>query len=124
MEVTKFRISVILGALGVVTGAFGAHMLKSMLTVDRLQSWKTAVFYLFIHTLVMLLLSSGAIKTDKHSVLNTSWTLFFVGILLFCGSIFLLSLKAHLPFSVTWLGPITPIGGVCFIAGWLYLLRV
>jgi len=123
MDKTKFEISVIIGALGVIAGAFGAHALKAVLTSDQLNSWKTAVLYLFIHVLLLLILSGGAIKGDKK-VISQSWTAIAVGILLFSGSIFLLSLQDVLGIDLSLLGPITPIGGVCFIGGWLWLLRL
>lgn len=124
MDVQKAKISAVLGASGVVLGAFGAHALRELLEAQQLDSWKTGVLYLFVHTGIMLLLSLASLNKPQRRVATTSWWLFFVGIVLFSGSIFFLSLKDQLPFSVSWLGPVTPIGGVCFIAGWLLLLRL
>lgn len=124
MDISKAKISASLAAIGVVLGAFGAHALRDLLEVRQLESWKTAVLYLFIHTVAMLVLSLVSFDGPQRRIANTSWYLFAAGILLFSGSIFMLSLKAQVSFPVSWLGPVTPIGGVCFIAGWLYLLRL
>jgi uncharacterized membrane protein YgdD (TMEM256/DUF423 family) len=106
----------VLLALGVVCGAFGAHSLKSILSITSLQVWQTAVLYHFIHALGLLLLVQYV-----HQSTWTQWAvrLLFAGILCFSGSLYLLACKDHLPLPVAWLGPITPIGGVLWIAGWI-----
>lgn len=112
-------------ALGVVAGAFGAHSLKTVLADNSLQSWKTAVLYLLLHGMAMLVLAIWDEYSENcFSYIGLSWKCFLGGIFLFSGSIFLLATKSIHGLPVSWLGPITPIGGVFFIAGWLNLLRL
>lgn len=107
-------ISAGLGALAVVCGAFGAHALKSRLTADQLSAWNTAVLYHLLHSVVILALALYAAHAAKPTTLPM-W-LFAAGIALFSGSIYLLVLTKQ-----SWLGPVTPIGGLLLIAGWLSL---
>ena len=105
-----------LGCLaGVTAGAFGAHALERVVTADRLVTWGKGVDYLFIHALGLVLL--GMLEATRlrrcHLV---SGGLMLAGILLFSGSLFTLVLSGK-----TWLGMITPLGGVSFIAAWLVL---
>ena len=105
------------GSLGVIFGAFGAHALKAILTEQALANWQTAVQYQFIHSLALLFLSA---QPKTKQIRMASW--FFVfGILLFSGSLYLLSLRDILVLPLSFLGPITPIGGLFFTAGWLIL---
>lgn len=108
-------VSSLLGTLGVVLGAFGAHALRGRLTPDQLASWSTAVQYHLLHSVVLLALALWASSTSRSIQLPA--TLFAAGIVLFSGSIYGLLLTEQ-----RWLGPVTPIGGLCFIAGWLSLL--
>jgi uncharacterized membrane protein YgdD (TMEM256/DUF423 family) len=108
---TAFRIAAVLGFLGVGLGAFGAHGLKHMLTENgTLAIWEKAVFYHFIHTVVLLLLAYRA------PLQRGPWLCFFAGIVIFSGSLYLLALT-----NVKLLGAITPFGGVSFMMGWLWL---
>lgn len=106
------------GSLGVIFGAFGAHALKAILTEQALANWQTAVQYQFIHSLVLLFLSA---QTETKQIRIASW-FYILGILLFSGSLYLLSLREIIALPLAFLGPITPIGGLFFIAGWLILL--
>lgn len=106
------------GALAVVFGAFGAHALKAVLTTAQLANWETAVNYQFVHTLALLGLS---LMPANRQIKLASW-FFGIGILLFSGSLYLLSLRDVLGLPVAILGPITPIGGLFFILGWIFLL--
>ena len=112
-------IAAVLGGITIAIGAFGAHGLKQLVEADAILSFETGVRYQMYHVLVLLLvafarpLSAGT----KQWVLR----LFCFGIILFSGSIYLLALKEVLPFSVRFLGPITPIGGLLYILGWLRL---
>ena len=110
-------ISAISGALAVAAGAFGAHGLRDRVTADQLAAWSTATQYHLIHSAVLLALALYALYADKSIRLPAS--LFLAGVLLFSGSIYLLVLTPW-----RWLGPITPIGGLCLIAGWLSLLSL
>lgn len=110
-------IAGISGALAVGLGAFGAHGLEPLLIQNgRLDTFETAVSYHFYHTLGLLGLGILAlIKPDWKGLSLAAWGM-FLGILIFSGSLYILSLT-----GITWLGAITPIGGVGFILGWLAL---
>ena len=103
------------GTLGVLLGAFGAHALRGRLTPDQLGSWSTAVQYHLLHSVVLLALALWASSSARSIQLPAS--LFTAGIVLFSGSIYGLLLTEQ-----RWLGPVTPLGGLCFIGGWLSLL--
>ena len=104
------------GLTGVMIGAFGAHGLKTILTNEKLVIYQTGVDYQFVHALALLLL--GALAT-QHS--SKAWqlaaTLFICGVFIFSGSLYLLVLT-----NTSWLGAITPVGGMSFIAGWIAVL--
>jgi uncharacterized membrane protein YgdD (TMEM256/DUF423 family) len=100
------------GALAVVLGAFGAHALRDTLDAAALQTWHTAVEYQFWHTLALL-----AAALSPPSRWRTACAVgFTLGIVAFCGSLYPLALGAPRV-----LGTITPLGGACFIAGWIGL---
>src|SRR3954453_10177196 len=107
----------LLMALAVGLGAFGAHGLRARLDAYSMGVYEKAVFYHFIHALGLLVVSFLP-KTGTFSEFATSWVcgLLLVGIAFFSGSLYLLALTRN-----PVLGAITPIGGVCFIAGWLAL---
>jgi uncharacterized membrane protein YgdD (TMEM256/DUF423 family) len=110
----------ILGLLAVITGAFGAHGLKDLLPAQELDVWKTAVQYQFYHALAMLLLAVLG-SQDKMNV-KASYYFFLFGVILFSGSLYLLSCRAILGWGLlAAVGIITPIGGLLFILGWLFL---
>ncbi len=106
--------------LSVVFGAFGAHTLKSMITTDALATFEVGVRYQMYHALGLLFI--GMSHLLKRSVQKPVFILFTLGIFLFSGSIYLLSLNALLPFDAQVIGFVTPLGGTCFIIGWLYFL--
>lgn len=107
--------------LAVIAGAFGAHALKAVLQPAQLQVWHTAVEYQFYHVFALLFLSTFA--RFKNKMISASYYLFTFGIILFSGSLYLLSCRDVLGWGWLWLmGPITPIGGLLFIWGWLMLL--
>lgn len=102
-----------LAGLGVVLGAFGAHALKDRLTTDMLAIYETAVQYQFYHALALVGLGLfAAQRGDDAGVLPAAWC-FGLGIVFFSGSLYVLVLT-----GTKWLGAITPIGGLAFIAGW------
>jgi uncharacterized membrane protein YgdD (TMEM256/DUF423 family) len=110
------------GMLAVITGAFGAHGLKEKITAAHLEVWHTAVQYNFYHVFALLFLSTFA--RFKNNLIVISFYFFVFGIVLFSGSLYLLSCRDILGLSpglVKTLGPITPIGGLLFIMGWLIL---
>ena len=111
----------LLGALSVMLGAFGAHALKNKLPADALEIFETSVRYQFYH--VFALLAAGILtQFFPGSLITWSGRLFIAGIILFCGSLYLLTyFKASGNEQLNWLGAITPIGGLCFIVGWILL---
>lgn len=110
----------IFGLSAVILGAFGAHALKESLSPSSLESWKTAVSYQFYHTLALLFLSTFS-KYRSRSIRFAYWS-FTLGILIFSGSIYLLSTTALSKINFSFLGPVTPLGGLLLILGWLFLL--
>ncbi|OKS87225.1 DUF423 domain-containing protein [Mucilaginibacter polytrichastri] len=110
----------LLGVLAVITGAFGAHALKAVLTQSQLEVWHTAVQYHFYHVFALLFLSTFG--RFKNNVIFTGYWLFTLGIVLFSGSLYLLACRDVLGWSwLHWLGPVTPVGGLLFISGWITL---
>lgn len=111
------RLFIILGSLNcllaVALGAFGAHGLKNSLSLQALQTWDTAVTYHFFHALGLL--AVAIIQRDFPKVHASGW-LMLAGIIIFSGSLYILSLT-----GIKALGMITPIGGLCFMAAWLWL---
>jgi uncharacterized membrane protein YgdD (TMEM256/DUF423 family) len=111
MNSLLFRVAAAFCFLGVALGAFGAHALKGTLEANHTtEIWKTAVLYHFIHALALLVLA--ALPTLNR----VAGSLFVAGIVIFSGSLYLLALT-----NVKWLGAITPLGGLCFLAGWVSL---
>lgn len=112
MNSLLFRIAAGICFLGVALGAFGAHALKGTLAAnDTAEVWKTAVLYHFIHALALLVLA--ALPATNRAAAG----LFIAGIVIFSGSLYLLALT-----NIRWLGAITPLGGLCFLAGWVGLM--
>jgi len=110
----------LLGMLAVITGAFGAHALKERLSPMQLQIWGTAVQYHFYHVFALLFLA--ALNRFNSNLTYASYWLFTFGILFFSGSLYLMALGSVLQLNwVHVLGPITPVGGLLFIAGWFTL---
>lgn len=120
MVKTILIATALLGALGVALGAFGAHGLEGKLTENQLSVWDTAVKYQMIHTLVILILLLLPVKNIHYT---TPALFFLIGIFLFSGSLYLLSVKNVLGIEsfAKILGPITPIGGLCLLIGWVIL---
>lgn len=110
-----FATGAILCGLGVGLGAFGAHGLQSRLSAEMLAVFDTGVRYHFVHALGLLAVGWAADRWPTSTVSASGW-LFVAGILIFSGSLYLLALT-----GLRWLGAITPIGGLCLIAGWLLL---
>lgn len=103
-------------AVGVILGAFGAHSLKLSLAAEQLAVYQIAVQYQIYHALGLLLVAGLLIPFPQSSGLRTGGWLLLAGIILFSGSLYLLALT-----SWRWLGPVTPVGGACFIGGWLWI---
>ena len=111
MSTPLFRVAAVLCFLAVALGAFGAHGLKQNLEAHgMLDVWNKAVLYHFIHAIALLILALYGVAN------RNAWWLLFAGILVFSGSLYVMALT-----NIRWLGAITPIGGLCFLAGWAWL---
>ncbi len=110
-----FGIGAIAGAIGVLLGAFGAHGLKSRVDADLLAVFETGVRYHMYHALALLAVGWAATRWPGTWVSTSGW-LFLVGIVVFSGSLYLMTLT-----GARWLGAVTPLGGVAFISGWIAL---
>jgi uncharacterized membrane protein YgdD (TMEM256/DUF423 family) len=104
------------GLLAVLLGAFAAHGLRGHLDIVLLGSFKTGVQYQMYHALALVLIGVLARLYPAQRLLRWSGVLFMTGILLFSGSLYMLALT-----QISWFGPITPLGGLAFMAGWLAL---
>jgi uncharacterized membrane protein YgdD (TMEM256/DUF423 family) len=114
------KLAAFLGAVSVILGAFGAHKLKELINEQSLQNWETGVKYQFYHTFAILLsgllLMKSNLKEFRYAAIA-----FLAGIIMFSGSLYGLSLRSLIASNLMWLGPITPLGGLAFIVGWVYL---
>lgn len=121
MNKSFLKIAAILGVLSVALGAFGAHALKQHLAADELAVFETAVRYQFYHAFALL--AAGILFKEYSSKwIKYSGNFFITGIILFSGSLYLLTfLKANDIAGLNWVGAITPFGGLSFIIGWLCL---
>ncbi|MBA3902051.1 MAG: DUF423 domain-containing protein [Bacteroidetes bacterium] len=119
MNKNYFATGCVLCAIAVGIGAMGAHGLRNVLDPYSLEVYKTAVLYHFLHSIGIIILSFiPALQRGK--LIRLAFWLLLGGIILFSGSLYLLSTKSlwtELPLN--WLGPLTPLGGLLFIAGWL-----
>lgn len=109
-------LGALFGGLAVVLGAFGAHALKARLTPELVATFETGVRYQMYHALALLVLALVAERRPTDGLLTFGGWLFVVGILLFSGSLYVLTLS-----GIRWLGAITPVGGTAFIIGWFCL---
>lgn len=108
------------GFLAIILGAFGAHALKKRFTADQLTSWETGVKYQMYHAIVLLVISFNlGFNTGLESAI--AW-LFVIGTVLFSFSIYGLCISGATGKKWKFLGPITPLGGLCLAAGWICLL--
>ena len=110
---TLLRLAAFLGFSGVALGAFGAHGLRDRVTPGLLEAYRTGVLYHLVHALAVLGVALGARRLRRASIIVG---LFTAGVALFSGSLYLMALT-----GVTALGAITPLGGLCFLAGWALL---
>ena len=105
----------ILAGLGVAAGAFGAHALKDILDPPMLQVFETATRYVMYHAFGLCIVSWAIDRYPEQRLEKSGW-LFLIGILLFSGSLYVVSLA-----GIRWVGAVTPIGGLAFMTGWLLL---
>ena len=121
MHKSFLSIAAYLGAVSVAFGAFGAHALKEMLSPDAFAIFETAVRYQFYH--VFALLATGILYSYfPNKFISVAGKLFIAGIILFCGSLYaLVFIKNADDTGLYWVGAVTPLGGLGFIAGWVCL---
>ena len=112
----------IVAMAAVALGAFGAHGLKESLSPERLDIFHTGVRYQFYHAFALLFLGLWAKTSPENKMISRAGIAFFIGIVLFSGSLYMLSIRDLVNWPVSWLGPITPLGGVSFIVGWVFVL--
>jgi uncharacterized membrane protein YgdD (TMEM256/DUF423 family) len=113
---TRYFLSIgaALAGIAVMAGAFGAHMLEDMVSIERLATFETGVQYQIYHALALVLI--GWISRTSPVSYNAVGYCFLAGIVIFSGSLYVLVLT-----DTPWLGAITPLGGLAFIAGWIIL---
>ena len=112
MSATLFRTAAAFCFLAVAFGAFGAHALKGTLEANGTRDiWNTAVLYHLAHSIALIVLAC------QPAVIRLSSYLLIAGIIVFSGSLYVLAVT-----NMRWLGAITPIGGLCFLGGWLWLI--
>ncbi len=101
--------------IAVMAGAFAAHLLKGSLSIEYLNAFRTAADYQLMHGIGLIVI--GILTKQNPNRCNFASAIFmFVGIVLFSGSLYILSLT-----GIKWLGMVTPIGGICFLMAWLVL---
>ena len=117
MSRTWITVAALLGALGVALGAFGAHVLRAILPLQAMTIFETAVRYHLLHTLALLV--TGLLMAQFPALTATlrrvAW-LFLLGVLLFSGSLYVLSMS-----DLRWMGFVTPLGGLAWVMAWLGL---
>ena len=121
-RISLFRLTAVLGALSVGLGAFAAHGLRELVEPAQLVTFETGVRYQFYHTFAIGLaaVAYGQVGVDGKRLVTAVW-LWLIGLLLFSGSLYLLSLREVHQVPVAFLGPVTPVGGLLLIGGWVAL---
>jgi uncharacterized membrane protein YgdD (TMEM256/DUF423 family) len=115
MARTFWWLGCVFGLVAVAAGAFGAHALRARLSAELLAVFETAARYQMVHALALLAVALVAARAPSAAASAAGW-LFAVGIVLFSGSLYALALT-----GIRVLGAVTPLGGVCFLAGWVAL---
>jgi len=118
---SRIRIAALLGLVAVVLGALGSHALKARLAPEALESFEVGVRYQMLHALLLLAVEALPILIERYKRIITR--LVVSGVLTFSGSIYLLSTRAISGLDLSFLGPVTPVGGLLLIAAWGVLIR-
>lgn len=119
MNTTALLFGSFFGALAIILGAFGAHLLKKKLNSDLLQSFETGIKYQMYHAILLLVLG---FNLESTKVDTTIITVFIIGVFLFSFSIYGLVLSSARNKKLKFLGPITPLGGFFLVLGWLLMI--
>lgn len=115
MDRIFFTLGAVSAFIGVAAGAFGAHGLRGQLSIEMLSVFEVGVRYQMYHAFALMATAWAQAKWPSSTVMVGGW-LFVVGTVLFSGSLYVLSVS-----GMKWLGAITPLGGVAFLAGWVCL---
>jgi len=118
---SRIRIAALLGLVAVVLGALGSHALKARLAPEALESFEVGVRYQMLHALLLLAVEALPILIERYKRIIAR--LVVSGVLTFSGSIYLLSTRAISGLDLSFLGPVTPVGGLLLIAAWGVLIR-
>jgi len=122
MSKNIIRVAAVLGMLAVIAGALGAHALNEVLSITQLHDWNTAVEYQFYHVFALLFLSTTHSRSGNNYK-KSAFYLFTLGIVFFSGSLYLLACRDLLGLNwVNIVGPLTPLGGLLLIFGWLMVV--
>lgn len=121
MRKSFIRVGGFFAMCAVIFGAFGAHSLEQVLEAEQLATFETGVQYQFYHALALIFLGLWLYFRKTKTMEYAGWA-FILGIILFSGSLYLLSVREWLNLKVNWIGPVTPLGGTFFIVGWAILL--
>lgn len=116
-----FAVGGFFALLAVIFGALGAHWLKENISLVQLQNFETAVRYQMFHGLALLIMGTLSSRV-KGSLFMLAFHAFWIGVLFFSGSIYLLSTREITGIYLPWLGPVTPIGGVVMMIGWILFI--
>ncbi len=119
MDKKILLVATFLGITAIILGAFGAHGLKKILSVEQLATFEVGVRYQMYHALFLLFVGTFAFLGEKERTIIFYLTI--IGVLLFSGSIYLLSTNSITNMKTKFLGPITPIGGLFLVSAWGYL---
>lgn len=120
MKINSLRSGSIFCFIAVSGGALGAHALKKVLSIDQLSAWETAIRFLMFHGLALLVFY--LLNKENTQLYRLPVLLIFWGTILFSGSIMLLVLAPLVNISLSFLGPVTPVGGIILLAGWGWLI--
>jgi uncharacterized membrane protein YgdD (TMEM256/DUF423 family) len=110
-----------MGLTAVMLGAFGAHGLRPMIATENLAVWEKGVQYQFYHTLA-LFMCYLYLRQESSTFVSNAGICFIVGIICFSGSLYLLATRELTNIPTGFVGPVTPLGGLFFIAGWCLIL--
>lgn len=119
MDKKILLVAAFLGLTAIILGAFGAHALKKVLSIEQLQSFEVGVRYQMYHALFLFFIGTFAFLNEKERLIIFWLTI--SGVLFFSGSIYLLATNGITNLKTKFLGPITPIGGLFLISAWSYL---
>ncbi|MFY7987238.1 MAG: DUF423 domain-containing protein [Flavobacterium sp.] len=122
MDKKILLVAAILGVTAIILGAFGAHALKKVLSMEQLATFEVGVRYQMYHALFLLFIGTFAFLGDKERTIIFYLTI--TGILCFSGSIYFLATNTITNLKIKFLGPITPIGGMFLILAWSYFFYV